>query len=230
MPSSVEHVRQLVVDRVHQVRTAGVRRPAVRGRARAPRCRGRDRRAPRPGAPSSTASACPPRPSVASTCTRGRPGRSRAGASSSRHRSSSTGTCVPRGSPMSTPIARRVAVPSSTRSAPVARPYRQIPIRSCPLPGHAPGTGEVAPGAGAAGDLAVRRRDVRRTAVRGPGAARALQPAGQHPLLDVGEVVFALREVGAPRPACPRSPPGCSPRSRRVRGRAPRTPAGAPGW
>jgi len=47
-------------------------------------------------------------------------------------------------------------------SRPNVFPYRQIPIRSCPLPsgapkpGHAPGAGEEAPGAGAAGDLAVR--------------------------------------------------------------------------
>jgi len=57
-------------------------------------------------------------------------------------------------------------------SRPGRRPYRQIPIRSCPRlrpappvaggrcrcfrSGHAPGAGEEAPGAGAAGDLAVR--------------------------------------------------------------------------
>src|SRR3954452_19864912 len=162
------------------------------------------------GKRSRTASACPPSPSVKSTCTA--PGMSSAGVSSSRQRSSSTGTCVPRGSPMSTPFAHPAGhtspVPARTSSVP-PDPHPLVSpalFRRRPLPagvaspfrsGHAPGAGEEAPGAGAAGDLAVRA--VTSGAVSGgPAGWHALQSAGQHPLLDVGELVFARREVVIP--------------------------------
>ena len=64
---------------------------AARRRAAAPPCRGRGRSAGPRGTGSSSASLWPPRPSVQSTTTA--PGRSRAGASRSRHRWSITGTC-----------------------------------------------------------------------------------------------------------------------------------------
>src|SRR6266498_177371 len=160
---------------------------------------------------SSTASACPPRPRVKSTCTAF--GSSHAGASSSRHRSSSTGTCVPRGSPMSDP---HYLPTSRSPGYPVVRPYRQIPIRSCPLPAGAPEEDtRLAPG---------KRRQERerleisqygggdvRAAPDGPHRCHALQSPGQHPLLDVGEFVLTRREVLLPGLFVPDLHPGARP-------------------
>ena len=75
-------------------------------------------------------------------------------------------------------------------------PYRQIPIRSC-----VPGTGEEVSGTKARleiwpyGSLVAHRvRD------REPGPS---QTGRQHPLLDVGERVFTLRQVGLQGPPVP---------------------------
>ena len=76
------------------------------------------------------------------------------------------------------------------------------------------------------GVRSLERLEISRYGGRLGVCSRPSQSARQHPLLDAGEVVFALGEVGLPRLPCPRSPPGCSRRSPRVPGPARRTPAG----
>src|ERR1700754_3220711 len=71
-----------------------------------------------------------------------------------------------------------------------------------------PGTGEGTPGMER---VEISRYDGRTAAepgFRGTRSDVALQAAGQHPLLDVGEVVFALREVGFPGLLVPDLDPG----------------------
>src|SRR5262245_22718173 len=91
----------------------------------------------------STASACPPRPRVASRWTLGPlSGRSNTGAISSRQRSSRTGTCVPL---------------LSATATPMLHPYaRRFVVLSDPHPLLVPGAGEGVPGPKADEDLTAR--------------------------------------------------------------------------
>ena len=201
--------------------------PAGAGSAPAPPGPGRVRSRTTSGKRSSTASACPPRPSVKSTCTApgSRQARERATRDSAR--------AAPARACREAPPCRPPSPSAQMRhpAGPDVDPYRQIPIRSCPLPARriAPGAGEEAPGAGAAGDLAVRRQRRPGRSI-GPHRCHAVTVRRAAPPPRCRRSRPRSPRGTAPRTACPRSPPACSPRSPRAHDSTPRTPAGAPGW
>ena len=152
----------------------------------------------------------PPRPSAGGRAARG-------------SRSSSTGTCAAAQLPhRRPPLVDRRGRRRATASDGAARRTARSPSA---LPRLAPGTRRasdrivrLAPGKGrqeprAAGDLAVRRRP--------PSTAAGLTARRAAPPPRCRRSRLRSRRGRSPRPACPRSPPGCSRRSPRGRGPAP---------
>src|SRR5207248_8985120 len=110
-----------------------------------------------------------------------RPGAPRAGSSSSRHRSSSTGVCDAR-SPISTPYPPGPVRMDSRSTGPL--------VVAAAVPSDPHPRRYLAPGKGC--------QEGERLEISRYGGGIASQPAGQHPLLDDGEVLFAVGEVAVP--------------------------------